>query len=133
MTRRQLVPVALMVGLLLAGVAWWHFSVRPQALPAAEVRPLLADHTVIGAWGSSSRSYALYLGADGTAFYREMDLAAASGTWRLEDDGTVCLVFDEMATNCYGVGHEGKDLVWILPGAGRTYAFITKPGRLQGL
>ncbi len=133
MTQRQMAPVALLVVLLLAGVAWWHFAVRPSALPAAEVKPLLADHTLLGAWGSSSRRYVLYLGPDGAATYREVELAAVNGSWRLEDDGTVCLVFDEMATNCYGVGREGESLVWILPGAGRTYPFTTQPGRIEGL
>jgi hypothetical protein len=133
MTPRQLVPMALLVALLLGGVAWWHFSVRPAPLPAAEARALLADHSVLGAWGSASRKYALYLAPDGAAIYQEQGQAVTQGSWSLADDGTVCLSFPAIPANCYGVGWEGATLAWILPGSGRTYPFATRPGRIEGL
>lgn len=133
MTSRQLVPLALLVAVLLGGVAWWHLSVRPVPLLAAEARALLADHSVLGAWGSASRKYALYLAPEGAATYQEQGQAVTQGSWTLAQDGTVCLTFPAIPANCYGVGREGEALVWILPGSGRTYPFATRPGRIEGL
>lgn len=130
---RQLVPLVVLVALLLGGVGWWHYSNRPSPLPAPEVRALLADHSLLGAWGSASRKYALFLGADDSAAYQEQGQPVTQGRWRIEADGTVCLTLEAMATNCYGVGRDGDLLVWILPGSGRTYPFATRPGRIEGL
>lgn len=131
--KRHLAPVVVLVALLLAGVGWWYYTARPTPLAAAEVRPLLAEHSLLGAWGSASRKYALYLGGDGIAAYQEQGLPVTHGQWRIEGDGAVCLAFEGIATNCYHVGRDGELLVWILPGSGRTYPFATRPGRVEGL
>ena len=133
LNRRQLLPVVVVVGLLLGAVGWWHYSARPVELTAEQIPPVLSDHSLLGAWGSSSRKYALYLAPDGAAVYQEQGQAVTQGTWLLEADGKVCLAFAGIATNCYGVGRADETLVWILPGSGRTYPFVTRPGRIEGL
>jgi hypothetical protein len=125
---QSLIPVVLVALLALGAVGLWHFMAQPTPLPAAEVRGQLSGNTAGGRWPNSSR-YLLYFDPDGAAVYREPDKAAIEGSWRVADDGMLCLAFPSQPETCYGVARESGSLVWIQPGSGRTFAFNLNEGR----
>jgi len=124
----SLTPVIVMVALALVGVAVWHYLVRPDPLPGAEVQTLLADHTARGMW-ANGRGYIIFFGGDGVALYGEADRETLSGSWAVDAAGEVCASFGGEDPYCYAMAREAGELVWILPGSNRTYPFTLTPGR----
>ena len=125
---QSLIPVALVVLLALGGVWLWHVMGRPTPLPAAEVRSELSGHTAGGRWPHGAH-YLLYFAPEGAAVYREPEKAVIEGSWRVADDGILCLSFPSQAEICYGVAREAGSLVWIQSGSGRTFSFSVAEGR----
>jgi len=125
---QSLVSVVVLVLVVLGAVGIWHFMAQPAPLPAAEVRSQLSGNTAGGRWPNGTR-YLLYFGTDGAAAYREPEKETIEGSWRVADDGTLCLGFPSQPETCYGVARESGSLVWVQPGSGRTFAFNLKDGR----
>jgi len=129
---RTLAPVVVVVALALAGVGVWHYLNRPSPLAAEELRALVSEHTAAGRW-TNGQPYLLYFAADGSALYREPEIATQQATWRIGEAAQLCVAVATKPESCQAVAREAGNLVWILPGSGRTYSFTLAPGRDPGL
>jgi len=129
---KSLTPVVVLIALALGGVGLWHYLSRPAPLAAEELRGLMSDHTAAGRW-TNGQYYLLYFAPDGGALYREPEIETQTANWHIDEQDRVCVALVGKTESCQAVAREAGNLVWVLPGSGRTYSFTLAPGRDAGL